>query len=771
MLRIDLNVPEEAAARFPDMPDWMAGLLYSRGIRSAAEAERFLHPGMDQLLPPMLLRDMDRAAALLLDARDRGQQAVIYGDYDVDGVCASAILLETFRRMKLESDVYIPDRHREGYGLNLAAVEKLAERYQVLVTVDCGITSVKEVARARELGMRTIVTDHHRPGDALPPADAVVSPLLGEYPFPYLCGAGVAWKLAMALLGQDALPLMELAALATVADMVSLTGENRCIVALGLEKLSATARPGLRAVMNRAGIFGRVTSEQVGFQIAPRMNACGRMESARTALEMLTTRDLTRAEELALKLEGLNRERKDQEARVITGALAQVEQMDLVDSLAIVVRGESWNSGVVGLAAGRIAEQYAYPTVALSQEGELCVGSARSAGDIDIHRALSRCGDLFLRFGGHKQAAGLTIRTEHVEEFARRLSQAVAEQTGGMPPEPHIRCDGEMTLGQVTEETVKWLEKLEPCGVGNPAPLFLCRDVRPLSMRAVGTEGRHLKCTFRQGNDLRDGILFGGGSWAGQDGGHFQLVMTPTLNEFRGKVSAECRLYALQLLPETVEKNPEAEAIAYLAEELSDETVPVISEKEAAPLMAGGQGTLLVCRCLETALKWRARFPQADFCLMRADDPRAYHTIMLRGTAGNACASFRHVVLCDGDLGEGASYARACPRARVTALPVTQAGQEMLRSLWVDEEGLRDCCRHLLRNHPPDLTVWAADRGLNGGQAAFALKTLEEIGLIEREEETGRLALKSGVRRSPRESALYRRVKQAKEATDGLYGL
>ena len=370
MLRIDLNVPEEAAARFPDMPDWMAGLLYSRGIRSAAEAERFLHPGMDQLLPPMLLRDMDRAAALLRDARDRGQQAVIYGDYDVDGVCASAILLETFRRMNLESDVYIPDRHRGGYGLNLAAVEKLAERYQVLVTVDCGITSVKEVARARELGMRTIVTDHHRPGDALPPADAVVSPLLGEYPFPYLCGAGVAWKLAMALLGQNALPLMELAALATVADMVSLTGENRCIVALGLEKLSATARPGLRAVMNRAGIFGRVTSEQVGFQIAPRMNACGRMESARTALEMLTTRDLTRAEELALKLEGLNRERKDQEARVITGALAQVEQMDLVDSLAIVVRGESWNSGVVGLAAGRIAEQYAYPTVALSQEGE-----------------------------------------------------------------------------------------------------------------------------------------------------------------------------------------------------------------------------------------------------------------------------------------------------------------------------------------------------------------------------------------------------------------
>ena len=771
MLRIDLTVPEGDAPLFGAMPDWMAGLMYSRGIRSEEEAERFLHPSMDQLLSPTMLHDMDKAVALLRSALNENRRTVIYGDYDVDGVSASAILLEAFGQLGLACEVYIPDRHREGYGLNLPAVEKLAKEHQVLVTVDCGITSVEEVARAKELGMQVIVTDHHRHGDTLPPADAVISPLLGDYSFPYLCGAGVAWKLAMALLGQDGLRLMELAALATVADMVSLTGENRCIVALGLEKLSATDRPGLRALMNRAGIFGRVTSEQVGFQIAPRMNACGRMESAGTALEMLTTRDLARAEELALKMEGLNQERKNQEARVLTGALAQVEQMDLVESKAIVVKGENWNSGVVGLAAGRIAEQYAYPTVALSQEGDVCVGSARSAGDIDIHRALSQCADLLLRFGGHKQAAGLTMRTEHVEEFARRLSRAVAEQTGGMPPEPHIRCDGELTLGQVTEETVKWLDRLEPCGVGNPAPLFLCRDAQPLSMRAVGAEGRHLKCTFQQGNDLRDGILFGGGRWAGKDGGHYQLVMTPILNEFRGKVTAECRLHALQLLPETVAKNPGAEADAYLAETVSDEPVPLIDEKTVTDLMAGGQGALLVCRCLETALQWRARFPQADFCLERADDPRAYHAVMLRGTAGNTCASYRHVVLCDGDLGEGFSYTRACPRAQIMALPVTPAARDMLCAVWVDEEGLRDCCRYLLRNHPRDLTSWASQRGFTDQQAAFALKTLAEIGLIAREEETGRLGLKPGVKRGPEESALYRRVREAKEATDGLYGL
>lgn len=770
MLRIDTAPVRGDGALFPGMPAWMSRLLQARGVRNEADAQAFLHPSLNQLLPPSLLSDMDKAAELLTAAKDKGWRAAIWGDYDVDGVCASAVLRETFDRMGLDCRVYLPDRHREGYGLNRAGVEALAQDCQVLVTVDCGITGIGEVERARELGMAVIVTDHHRHGDALPPADAVISPLLGDYPFPFLCGAGVAWKLAMRLLGNGALDLMELAALATVADMVPLTGENRCITALGLERLSATGRPGLRAVMNRSGVFGRVSSDQVGFQIGPRMNACGRLESAGTALQMLLTRDPVEAEALALRMEKLNRDRKDLENKVLTEALSQVDRMDLVTTRAIVVCGDDWNSGVVGLAAGRIAEKYAYPTVALARDGDTCVGSARSAGDVDIYLALSQCADLFLRFGGHRQAAGLTLPWDRVEEFKARLSRAVEEQTGGLPPETLILCDGELTLREVTEETVRWLEKLEPCGTGNPAPRFLCRDVQAVALQAVGADRRHLKCTFQQDGELRDGILFGGGDQAGQTMARYRMAMTPTLNAFRGKVSAECRLFALQLLPETLEENRAAEGEAYLAEALSSDGTPVITEREADSRMAGGQGTALVCRCLKTAMYWRKKFPHADFRLRKADDPRAYHTVLLYGTADKACASYRHVVLCDGDLGEGSAWKKACPLADVAALAESGQAREMLSALWLNQTALRDACRWILSRRPMDLTGWAAEKGYTDAQAAFALRVLTEIGVAAREGTAGALTL-TGQKRGPEESALYRRVRQAKEATDGLYDL
>ena len=270
MLKIRLASLKEDVPALPGLPSWMPGLLSARGVNTEADARRFLHPALDQLLPSLKLHQMTEARDLLFKARDQGKTAAIYGDYDVDGVCASAILWEALGMLGMERAVYIPDRHREGYGLNTPAVETMAQTCQVLITVDCGITSVSEARRARELGMDVIVTDHHRHGEELPPARAVVSPLLGDYPFPFLCGAGVAWKLALALVGDKAMPLIEIAALATVADMVPLTGENRVIAALGLEKLAETRRPGLRAVMERAGIHGGVSSEQVAFQIADR---------------------------------------------------------------------------------------------------------------------------------------------------------------------------------------------------------------------------------------------------------------------------------------------------------------------------------------------------------------------------------------------------------------------------------------------------------------------------------------------------------------------
>lgn len=770
MLRIGLTPTDGEWKKLRGLPEWMARLLYARGIRTDEEARHFLHPELGQIRPPMALPGMEEAVNLLMEAKEAGKRIAVYGDYDVDGVCASAILKEAFDRLDMDAIIYIPDRHQEGYGLNTPAVKRLANECQVLVTVDCGIASVEEVAAAKQAGMQVIVTDHHRPSDQLPPADAIVSPLLSDYPFPYLCGAGVAWKLAWGLIGDSALPLMELAALATVADLVPLIGENRAIVSLGLEKLAGTHRPGLRAIMEMAGIKENVTSEQVAFQIAPRMNACGRLESARMALDMLLTRDPREAHILAARMEVLNQSRKSQESKVIEEALLQVEKMNLLENRALVVMGENWNSGVVGLAAGKIAEKYTCPTVALSRDGDVCVGSARSAGDVDIHLALSQCADLFIRFGGHKQAAGLTIETAHVAEFARRFSQAVAHQTGDQALIPSLMCDGEMDLEDVTEETVSLLSQLQPFGMGNPAPRFLCEGVQALSLRAVGSQGKHLKCTFQQGNAVRDGIFFGGGDWEGQLGS-FRMVMTPVINAFRGKVTAECQLYALQLQPEMLPYDPLREALSAADEMIGSPQANQIAESDLPSFMEGNQGTLLVCRCLETALRMKKMFPQADFALESAVDPKAYHTIVLYSRARNTCASFRHVVLCDGSLGEDTAYHAACPGADIHALPQSPSCKRLLAAMHMDLDTLRDCYRQLKTLLPRDLEQFAKACHIREEQAAFALKLFCLMGLADGTIRPFQITLRRMVKCHPEDHALFRMVRRAKEEQDGVYSL
>lgn len=766
MLKIAVKAAE-GYERLPGLPDWLSRMLYARGVRGEENARRFLNPDLSQLLPPERLHQIESAAQAIFRAKERGKRALIWGDYDVDGVCASAILKETFDRMGLACDVKLPDRHREGYGLNKEGIRACAGRYGLLITVDCGVTAIEETALAKELGLTVIVTDHHRHGETLPPADAVITPLLGDYPFPFLCGAGVAWKLALRLIGNAAMDLIELAALATVADMVPLTEENRVIVREGLKSLSATMRPGLRAVMNRAGIFGSVGSEQIAYQLAPRMNACGRLESAEIALETLLTRDLGRAEELTARMEKLNMERRSQENQVLSEALKQVANMDLTKNSAIVVVGDGWNSGVVGLAAGKIAEKYCYPTVALARENGVCVGSARTAGEIDIHAALSRCADLFDRFGGHKQAAGLTIAAEKAPELIDRLNEAVREQTGGVSPMPEMVCDGEITLGDVTEDTVHWLDKMEPYGVGNPAPRFLCENVEVLSLRRVGAEEAHLKCTFQQGMDVRGGIFFGAGSQADALGGVCRIAMTPVLNEFRGKTTAECRLYAIQTQADGLRKDQSLECISYLNDLADNDDHPVPLETALDRRMEGTQGTLLVCRCLETAKEMLHRYPQADFSLKRADDPRAYHTVLLYGGASDVSAFYRNIVLCDGDLGEGSAYKNACPEAEIAALPVTDAAKEMLSALDIPDDLIRRGYVALKRVSKDggcrDVQSYADLCGVTAAQGLYLLRALDEMGLLRRLNLGPVMAEFTDKKSSLSESALYNRVRLAKE--------
>lgn len=763
MHSIVLQNQMEISPEMQGYPAWMARLLQARGVNTAEEAERFLHPERSHILPPILLSDMEKARDLLLLAVNEQKPIVIYGDYDCDGVCACTILWETLQGMGARADCYIPDRHREGYGLNLEAVEHLAAEYALLVTVDCGITSLSEVARAREMGMQVIVTDHHTPGDALPPADAVVSPLLGNYPFPGLCGAGVAWKLALALDAEKAESLMEIAALATVADMVPLLNENRAIVKLGLEQMNHTRRPGLIALMNLSGMEQAVDSQGVAFQLAPRINACGRMDTARIALDMLCTRDAARALSLAQKAQEMNQMRKALEDTVIQQALAQVQQMDLLSTHALVVWGEEWNSGVVGLAAGKLAEMWGWPSVALAKEGELCVGSARSAGEVDMYAALKTCEDLFLRFGGHKQAAGLTIPFDKMEEFRLRLSRAVTEQLAGKAPRKQYLCDGEMDFADVNVENVEKLALLEPFGVGNPSPVFLARHAMALNLRAVGAEGRHLQCTFQQGQAVRKGIFFGGGHWQGKEG-TFSLVFSPGLNAFRGEVTAQMQMKYMALEPDGLAMDAAREALCFAGCPRQQGDERPLDGNGLDALMKGEQGTLLVCRCLETAREMQARYPRASFALEEAADPRAYHTIFLYATPGKACAPFRHVVLCDGELMEKAAWEKACPDARVHTLPVSRGICRLARGMALNRDALRICYKALMHHIPRDMVEFSELAGITGTQGAFALQVLHEMNLIRFSAFPFRVEMLPMEKHEPEESPLYRLIWNVMEA-------
>lgn len=748
-------------------PRWMAQLLCARNVETKEQAEAFLHPSREQILPPSLLHDMRKATVLLRNAVQTRQSIVVYGDYDCDGVCASAILLETLSGMGGRVTSYIPSRHGEGYGLNVQAVEKLAKEHQLLVTVDCGITSVAEVALAKELGMTVIITDHHTIGETLPPADAIVSPLMGGYPFPGLCGAGVAWKVALSLHAEKAESLMDLAALATVADMVPLLGENRALVKLGLEKLGQTHRPGLIALMNLAGIEKTVSAQQVAFQLAPRMNACGRMDTARIALQMLLEKDAGRALALAQQADELNEQRKQLETEVIDDAREQVNHMDLQRDYALVVHGEHWNSGVVGLAAGKLAEEWGYPAVALALDGENYVGSARSASGVDIYEALKCCEDLFVRFGGHRQAAGMTLPVCHLEAFRQRLSQAVKDQLQGEAPRKQYICDGEMALSDVTVENVEKLSMLEPFGMGNPAPVFAARHVKALNLRAVGAEGKHLQCTFQQGETLCKGIYFGGGAWQGREG-VFTLVFSPTLNTFRGEVTAQLQMKYMACQVDALQKDADREA-RYLAhgERKNGVQIPALCAEKLDALMQGSQGTLLVCHCAETAMEMHRRFPKAVFAWEKADDPRAYHTILLYATARKACAGFHHVVLCDGELLETEAWQQACPGAQVHHLPVSDAVRWLAKDMLMEKAALREVYKMLRRGCGRDIWAFCEAARITVPQGYFALETLEEAGLIAYTEQPFAVTLlpwNSGETHDPAQTPFFDMIRRLTEA-------
>ena len=755
--REDRPIPECLQA--VDAPEQLLRLLIDRGIDTPEKIERYLHPKTDDLYDPMLMQGMDRAVAVIRDAVKRGEEIVVFGDYDVDGVTATAILLTYLRKQGAKVGFYIPDRHGEGYGLNTAAVEQIAQHAKLLITVDCGITCPGEVARARELGMRVIVTDHHQLGPQLPECEAVLNPLLGAYPFRRLCGAGVAFKLVQALGGMEAIePLWELAAMATIADIVPLLDENRVIVTYGLRAMAKTQRPGLVALMESAGVDAKhVSASDVAFRMAPRINAGGRLALASRGVELLTTRRLDTAREIAAELDQDNTRRRELELEIFAQAdqLAQSE-IDFLTERAIVVCAEGWNPGVIGLAASRLVEKYKWPAILLAQDGDVCVGSARSIPGVDIHAAMATCRDLFVRFGGHAQAAGLTIEKKNVAEFRRRLSQAIAAQSEPEAFIPTEEYDLELELSEMTEELVEAFSLMQPTGFGNPAPVFCVRGVHTTDVRAIGKDGAHLRMRLAGGGELRNAIGFRMGERARSMPEVIEAVVALSINEWQDKRSVQCELRQLQaympakaFLSECQRREPEIDAamISALAKgdgapaagRVERMTLEQAKQLLAGELLGGYQGTLL-CVHTVSALKMlnvhlAVLRAQLDYALHALDDIRSFNTLVMAPDWERLACHPRAIVMLDGFLcdAERAAAAGRFPDARLIEVSdMAMHSAHAAGRLLPDDDSLRALYRVLRQREKMDysMNVLTAETGLSAGQVLCGLHVFSELGLL-----------------------------------------
>jgi single-stranded-DNA-specific exonuclease len=495
-----------------------ASVLVRRGYGDPAEARAFL-AGEQPLHDPALLGDMDEAVARIRAAIAAGKRICVHGDYDVDGICATVLAVLVLRELGAEVEWHLPSRFDEGYGLGGQILERLAEEGCGLVlTVDCGITAVEEVRRARELGLDVIITDHHRPAEQLPECP-IVATRPSDYPFPELCGTGVVYKLGQALLGSEAETLrrhLDLVALATIADVVPLVGENRSLAIAGLRGLARTQKPGLRALMKVARVDpATVDAGQVGFRLAPRINAAGRLGHPRAALELLLTGDRDEARQLADRLEELNRDRQAVEDKILRAAIAQVEEWPeaLRRRRAYVVWGEDWHEGVIGIVASRLVERYNRPVVLIAGTEGLWKGSGRSIPSFDLHGALGACAQFLERFGGHRAAAGLSIVPDRIESFAAAFAEEAAGLLDLEDLIPTTRIDAVLPRdARLTLELCQELRLLAPFGLGNPDVTLLAPGCELGDLTTVG-EGKHLRFRVqRNGYDAGGAIAFGQGT-------------------------------------------------------------------------------------------------------------------------------------------------------------------------------------------------------------------------------------------------------------------
>ncbi len=527
----------------------VARLLLQRGIDTAEQAEAFFHPERSALHDPFLFKHMEAGVERVIRALHNKELIYIFGDYDVDGITSASLLYLFFRDLGGNVQYYIPNREDEGYGVSVAGVEQAKEAgANLLITVDCGITAVEEVDRARELDMDIIISDHHQAGDEVPSALAVINPKLpgSTYPFKELAGCGVAFKLAQAVakelqLGESYLDrYLDLVAVGTAADIVPLVDENRILVNLGLKKVNQDPLVGLAALIETAHLRGgQIDVGQIIYGIAPRINAVGRLGSADRAVDLMITQNAERARQLSMELEQENRNRRRIDTHTLDEALAEAEETHVPDDhYGLVLARDDWHGGVIGIVASRLIEKYYRPTVMITVKDGIGKGSARSIPGFDIYDALNQCSDILEQFGGHTYAAGLSIKSENIEEFRRRFNDVAREALTAHDLIPKLHIDAELPLEQVDDELLDSLKKFAPFGPNNPMPAFVSHDVALSGYpRIVGTN--HLKFKVRSDRSVIDCIGFNLGDRLQRmdpNRATNHLVYTVQENEWMGRV-------------------------------------------------------------------------------------------------------------------------------------------------------------------------------------------------------------------------------------------
>jgi len=540
-----------------------ARVLVARGVLEPQDAARFLSHELTDLPDPFRMKGMSAAVERLTRAVVQGEKVTLYGDYDVDGVCSTALLSLFLDAVGAAPQTYIPHRIDEGYGLNIRAVERIArEGSRVLVSLDCGIGSVAEVARARDLGMEVVIVDHHTVPETLPAATAVLNPHQPgcEYPTKALCAAGVAFNLIMALRrslrtmgwfecrAEPALkPLMDLVALATVCDVVPLTGANRILVRHGLQALGRADRPGVRALKEVAGLEteGPVSAGQVGFRLGPRINAAGRLDDASVGLQLLRTPSLAEARELAAKLDRANTERQEIERRMLVEATAQAEERQ--GARGLVLWAEGWHPGVVGIVAARVVERFHKPTLVIGVQGGMGKGSARSVEGFHLVEALRECAEHLSKFGGHRHAAGVTLEAQRLLDFRRAFEAVAARRLREEDLEPRCRVDVVVEPGELTERAVGALAALGPFGAGNPEPTFVAESLHAEARIVTAKSGgvAHLKLVLPAAPAL-DAIGFGMGPRLPELEGPVDLAFQPSVETWNGRTRVSLKLRDLR---------------------------------------------------------------------------------------------------------------------------------------------------------------------------------------------------------------------------------